>query len=160
MPLSNAEKQARWREKHIASRRGALRIATLLMRRNWPEGHVEEIAAELKRFLSTAGVAALRRALKPVSGKEMDAAQKKACNATWLAWWLKEHPGKSAKDFRRLRSQERMQWQRAMRAKWKADWERDHPGEQWPEHMCGLSDREATDFVRWWRKRSARERSN
>jgi hypothetical protein len=50
MALTNAEKQARWREKHIRRRRDADRVATLLVRTNWPDGHVEEIAGALRPF--------------------------------------------------------------------------------------------------------------
>ena len=101
MTLTNAEKQARWREKHIQRRRDADRVATLLVRAKWPSGHVEEIAASLRPFFTTAGIAALRRALKPPNGEEMKA---KAAEhfRQWRALWLKEHPGKTAGDFKRV----------------------------------------------------------
>ena len=38
MPLSNVEKQARWRERHAAERQLAARLANLLIRRSRTEG--------------------------------------------------------------------------------------------------------------------------
>jgi hypothetical protein len=73
MALTNAEKQARWREKHIARRRNADRVATLLVRTKWPDGHVAEIAAALRPFFRPTEIAKLRRALKPVTNQQMEA---------------------------------------------------------------------------------------
>ena len=104
MTLTNAEKQARWREKHIQRRREADRVATLLVRTKWPSGHVEEIAASLRPFFTTAGIAALRRALKPPkppNGEEMKTKTAEHFRQ-WRTLWLKEHPGKTAADFKRL----------------------------------------------------------
>jgi hypothetical protein len=42
MALTNAEKQARWRERHADQRRGVARIANLLMRRSRSEGRAIE----------------------------------------------------------------------------------------------------------------------
>jgi hypothetical protein len=38
-------------------------------------------------------------------------------------------------------------------ARERADWEREHPGQQYPEHECGLNDREYADLERWRRQR-------
>jgi len=114
MALSNAEKQRRWRERHIKRRRDALRVASLLMRRNWPDGHVEAIARQLWVFFNADGIARLRRALKPITYKD-----RKAHNAAQWQW--------------RQAAWTPQSW---------ADWERDHPGKQFPEHECGLNDRD------------------
>ena len=59
-------------------------------------------------------------------------------------------------------SDEMLEWRKA---KGRADiaaekqaWERDHPGKEYPEHECGLSDREYIDRARWRRQRERRLR--
>jgi hypothetical protein len=160
MPLSNNERQTRWRERHIAKRRRADRVASLLVRGKWPEGHIEELARLLRSFFNEAAVRVLRRALKPIT-KEENAAILDRQAKQWREDWLREHPGRTAAEYQRLlrdSSGEVWKWRRA---KGKAsidaeqrDWERDHPGEEYPEHECGLSDRERTDLERWRRQRA------
>jgi hypothetical protein len=65
--LTNAETQARWRERHIEKRRRADRVANLLVRVKWPKGAVEELAEELNTFLTREGNRALRRRLKELA---------------------------------------------------------------------------------------------
>jgi hypothetical protein len=78
----------------------------------------------------------------------------------WREQWLQEHPSKTATDFRRLRRAELDEWKLASNqaplAAEKTDWEHDHLGQQYPEHLCGLSDRESTDYARWQRQRARR----
>jgi hypothetical protein len=155
MALTNAEKQARWREKHIGRRRNADRVATLLVRTNWPDGHVEEIAAALHPFFTTHGIAVLRRALKPMTREDNEAAIKEMLREE-RAQWRKEHPGQRITDaavveWRRERN-------RAAMKEEAEDWERDHPGQRYPDHHGGLSDREYTDLQRWERQRERRRR--
>ena len=78
---------------------------------------------------------------------------------TYRVEWLCEHPGKTAKDFRRLSTEDLMAWRapknRAYNAAERQAWERDHPGEEWPEHLCGLSEADYVRYQRWeeqWRK--------
>jgi len=89
--LTNAEKQARWRERHIERRRTAQRVTNLLIRQKWPDGQIEELAGLLRSFLTAVGVANLRRALKPITPKEMDAINRKR-EERICDWWLREHP--------------------------------------------------------------------
>jgi hypothetical protein len=67
MALSNSEKQARWRERHIVKRRKAQRIFNLLVRNDLTQDHIDEIARLLRMMLNTRGIADLRRALKPIT---------------------------------------------------------------------------------------------
>jgi hypothetical protein len=167
MALSNAEKQARWRERHIEERRNAQRIVNLLVRKDRPDDRTREVASLLHLFFNTGGIAALRRALKPKTDKENKAgfrevekqARKQDC-----ALWLREHPDMTAKDYRRLPATEVLKWRDELieRRKAKAaadvaaerqDWEREHPGVPYPEYECSLSGRELTDLNRWRRQR-------
>jgi hypothetical protein len=156
MALTN---KARWRERHLVRRRDAQRVANLLTRKNWPDGHVEEIAAALQGFFSTAGIAQLRRALKPKTSDEMKA-KNRELQARWQALWLKDHPGKTAADYRRLSSEEEWEWRGAKSRAWiaaeDADYARDHSGQKMPEHECNLTDREWSDLTRWRRQRDRR----
>jgi hypothetical protein len=161
--LTNAETQARWRERHIEKRRRADRVANLLVRVKWPKGAVEELADLLSSFLTQEGIRALRRALKPAT-KEDNAASLRGIDKQWRDLWLRDHPGRTAADYNRLlrdNNSEVMEWRRAWNerahAATKAAWERDHPGEIYPEHQCGLSDREYTDLARWRRQRERRQ---
>jgi len=158
MAFTNAEKQARWRERHIAARRSAQRIANLLVRRKWPDGTIKELAVLLGMFLTREGVRSLRRELRAL--KEPTKKERKAhegANAQSIqAAWLRDHPDKTIKDYRRLSGDELWHFlaasnDAALLAE-KQAWERDHPGEEWPEHMCGLSEREYTDYQRWRRQ--------
>jgi hypothetical protein len=63
MALTNAEKQARWRERHIVKRRNVQRIVNLLVRRQLTDAHIEELAGLLYGLLSREGVRILRRHL-------------------------------------------------------------------------------------------------
>ena len=64
---------------------------------------------------------------------------------------MREHPGKTAKDFRRLSTEDLMAWRapknQAHLAAERQAWER-HPGQEWPEHLCGLSDAEYDQRIR------------
>lgn len=64
MPLTNAEKQQRWRERHIERRRTVQRVAGLLLRRTWSDEHFAEFGELLRSLLPTTGIATLRRALR------------------------------------------------------------------------------------------------
>jgi hypothetical protein len=165
MPLSNAEKQARWRERHIGKRRAAQRIVNLLVRQDLTEKHVEEIASVLRQLLNQRGRQTLRRSLKERTTEEMDAIN--AADAKWFEdEWLRSHPGRTAAEYRRLLKDydgEVWEWRRSLgRASNAAErqaWERDHPGEKLPEHLCSLNDREASDYERWKRQQQKRRRT-
>ena len=154
--IRNRQAQARWRERHIAKRRRAQRIVNILVRKKWPEGTVKELARLLGQFLTRDSARTLRRELRAY--KEPTRKEHRARNARDLEQtWLRAHPGKTVKDYERVPDDEMWEWLRARGeatvAAEKAAWERDHPGQDWPEHMCGLSDREYTDYQRWERQR-------
>ena len=158
MALTNAEKQARWRERLAMKRYAMQRISKAILRRQWSDDTIPELASALRSVLNTAGIVALRRALKPTTPKEMKAVHKEAFRQEQVEW-LREHPGKTAKDFRRLSIEDLMAWRvpknRAYLAAARQVWERDHPGEHYPEHLCGLSDADYVRYQRWeerWRK--------
>jgi len=64
MALTNAEKQARWRERHIGKRRSAQRVANILVRQKWPDETVKELAVLLGQFLTRHGARTLRQELR------------------------------------------------------------------------------------------------
>jgi len=158
MALSNAEKQARWREKHAANRDVVRRVTAILLRQTLSEADVTKLGHILRSVLNSHGVRWLRKALKPTTPKEMEAIHKKALREE-QALWLRDHPGKTAKDFRRLSYEEIAQWRKpwseAYLAAERQAWERDHPVEQYPEHLCSLSDANYVRYRRWeerWQK--------
>jgi len=160
MPLTNAEKQARWREKHVRQRRSAQRVANLLVKRSLSDDDVADLAVELREHLNSYGVALLRRMLNQVTSADMEAVTRDH-HRIERDQWLRENPRRTAAEFDRLlrnTSSSVWAWRRtrseAATAAERAAWERDHPGRPWPEHLCGLSDREYTDYVRWLRGRS------
>jgi len=164
MALTNAAKQARWRERHIAKRRNAQRIVNLLVRKTLTDEHVEQVAALLNTFLSRHGVRVLRGAVKGPTDKEMDAYWREQ-EDRWREGWLREHHGRTAAEYKRLvqdSNSEVWDWRRAkgeasVGAERRA-WERDHPGEEWQQYQCGMTDREYTDYRRWLRQRDRKER--
>ena len=155
MTLNNREKQQRWRERHIARRRTAQRIAGLLVRQTWSDEHFGELGSLLQSLMNRTEIAALRRALRPKTNAEMTAINH-ANEVAVRDLWLREHPGRTAKEYERLIDSEVREWRRA---KGKAGieseqqaWEADHPGKKYPEHECSLTDREYTDLARWRHK--------
>src|SRR5262245_3216466 len=158
MAFTNAEKQARWRERHAWKRYAVQQVCKVLLREQGTDQTIKELANALRGVLNLSSIAALRRALKPTTMKEDLAAQTETFRQ-WQALWLREHPGKTAKDYRRLINTDVEKWQRAKAEAYNAAerqaWERDHPGQQWPEFLCGLSDADRVQYQRWeerWRK--------
>jgi hypothetical protein len=112
----------------------------------------------LNTFLNRHGVRVLRRQLKALS--EPSEQDKKQNAAHWRDAvkherdvWLREHPGKTAKDYRRLSDDDLIEWRKAkvevyFAAEQRA-WERDHPGREMPVENCGMSDRDSNDLERW-----------
>jgi hypothetical protein len=169
MALTNAQRQARYRERHIKNRRDAQRVANLLMLKQMTDEHVKAVAVLLTNFFNRAGIRTLRRELQRIADpgqkdkKEMLARQWEEEKAVRAAW-KREHPGRTFAEYDRLvrdGDSEVWQWRRAkghaINEAERLAYERDHPGEEWPEHLCGLSDREYTDYLRWLRQR---ERKN
>ena len=67
MALTNAERQLRWRERHIRKRRNASRLANLLMRVNFSDAQITEIAFILNGFFNRGAMRMLRRELRQAS---------------------------------------------------------------------------------------------
>jgi hypothetical protein len=164
MALSNREKQQRWREHHIHRRRIVQRIASLLLRQTLQAEHFEALGALLRSLMTQAAIADLRRALKPSTKDEMEA-RDRADEVAWRDMWLREHSGRTKADYNWLLAVDGAggiwAWREAKgRAGNDADrraWEAAHPGEQYPEHLCGLTDREYTDYMRWQRHLGRRQ---
>jgi hypothetical protein len=101
-------------------------------------------------------LAVLRRALKPITSEENEA-RLRELGKQECALWLREYPGMTAKDYRRLLDTEVREWRgtknAARIAAERQDWQREHPGEVYPEHECGLSGRAYTDLECWRRQR-------
>jgi hypothetical protein len=162
----NREAQARWRERHIGRRRTVQRIANILQRRRWDDEHFETLGDLLRSLMNREALRSLRRALRDqkYADEEMDAIWREREKNT-RAWWLSEHPGRTAAEYNRLlrdQDSEVWDWRRskgaAEIAAEREAWERDHPGKQYPEHLCGLSDREYSDYERWRRKQERKSR--
>ena len=110
--FTNAEKQARWRERHVWKRYAVQQVSKVLLREQGTDQTIKELANALRGVLNLSSIAALRRALKPTTMKEDLAAQTETFRL-WQALWLREHPGKTAKDYRRLINTDVEKWQRA-----------------------------------------------
>ena len=81
----------------------------------------------------------LRRALKEVSPEE-NAAYWREQEKRWRDLWLRDHPGKTVKDYQRLSGDVLWDWRpakgEASLAAERRAWERDHPGEEWQEQSA------------------------
>jgi hypothetical protein len=138
MVLTNAEKQARWRERHISKRRAAQRIVNLLVLKHLTDDQVDDVADLLFTFLNRQGVRALRQRLRELT--EMPPKKIAAHNRRMLGDDFSDEAGKRRKAGRNKAE--------------KLAWERDHPGQHFPEHGYKLTPREATDLARWRRRRA------
>ncbi len=149
--------QARWRERHAMKRFAAQQISNAILRRQWTDETIAELASALTSVLNSGGIVALRRALKPKTPKERAAIQKETFRQE-QALWLREHPGQTAKDFRRLSIEDLTAWRKpkaeAALAAERRGWERDPPGQEWPEHLCGLSDAEYVAYASVLRRKA------
>jgi hypothetical protein len=142
MVLTNAEKQARWRERHIGKRRDTQRIVNLLVLKHLTDDHVQDIADLLVMFLNRQRVRILRRRLQEQT-------------ETPTPEQIVVHNRKTLGDDFSEEAWERRQARgRARNEAEKVAWERDHPGQRFPEHGCNLTPREATDLARWRRQRA------
>ena len=124
----NREAQARWRERHIMKRREAQRIVNILVRKHLTDDDIKRVAVLLNQFLNREGSRTLRRCLRVL-------AEARTSGGIIFPTGTMDDP-----------AAERLAW------------EQDHPGEEWPEHLCGLSDREYTDYQRWLRRRERQAR--
>jgi hypothetical protein len=166
MAMTNAEYQARWREKNIRERRAAQRLANLLVVKNLTKAHIEEAAGLVRWFMMTReNCRIFAKEFRKIS--ERTSEFKKENGQFWadqeIVWrdlWLREHPGRTAAEYNRLSdSEEVWAWRRAIgEADFEAerqDWQREHGGEEYPEmYGCGMTGREATDCQRWRRQRA------
>jgi hypothetical protein len=133
MPLTNAEKQKRWRAAHGDRRRTVQRIATLLMRHSHPEGHTDEITVgwyttkvdayffKLADLICDAlGTDKEIRQLKNALAYYLDRRQSSRREHNWRErrWrehWLRDHPHMTAKEYRRWRNTDEMAaWRKAV----------------------------------------------
>jgi hypothetical protein len=69
--------------------------------------------------------------------------------------WLVDHPGMTARDYRRVEDTEEVREWRGRRneaamADMRRGWQRDH-GTPYPEHECDMPERQHRAFVRWQR---------
>jgi hypothetical protein len=124
MALTNTERQARWRERHIRERRLAQRLVNLLVRQHTDEKHIEEIAIILNQLLNRWGGRTLRRKLVDLT---------KAKPPEW--------------------GKRNLALEVELHATEREAWKHDHPGVEYPEHECGLTDRQYSDLQRWRRQR-------
>jgi hypothetical protein len=165
MPLTNAQKQARWRERHIARRRLAARVSNLLLRKSGSDDQIAEIAGLLRQFFNREGLRRLCRKIREIeepTKSELNARSNKRAK-DWLDLWLRDHPGRTAADHDRVSDDEMHEWRVAKnKAASKAEkraWQRDHPGQEYPDpaHPCFLTDRQYTDVQRWQRQRARKQ---
>jgi hypothetical protein len=132
-----------------------------LLRRTWTDEHYKEIDGLLRGIVNREDIRPLRRALREPTREETQAIWQ-AGEKWYRDLWLREHSGRTRKEYDRMLGDDKSEvweWRRAKGAAAiaeRADWERDHPGEVWPEHLCALSDREYSDYGRWERQRKRR----
>jgi hypothetical protein len=137
MPLSNAEKQARWRKRHSERRRKTAQIVAMLMRQQKTEGsadkrgHLHVFGGDIHEFgLIRVTIDPYFLKLAALLGEVLETDQA----IMQLQWalakcrderrraremerqlrndWLWAHPGMTGKDYRRLRDTEVEQWLR------------------------------------------------
>ena len=65
MVLTNAEKQARYRESHAKQLTAARKVSALLMRQSFTASHMRRLARLLRQVLSERDLAELHRQLEP-----------------------------------------------------------------------------------------------
>jgi hypothetical protein len=149
-------------ERPIRQRRAAQQVANVLTRQSCTEDHIGEIADLQRSIFNKRSIATLRRKLEPISDAENDAETRRN-EERWPKLWLQDHPGRTAADYDRLPDDELWEWRRAKgrasNAAEKRAWQRDHPGKEWSELLCGLSDREYTDYERWKRQYERKRRA-
>jgi len=96
MVLTNAQRQARWRERHIRKRRAAQRVVHLLLRKYRTDVHIDEIAGLLHAFFNRDDAHKLRRRLRELT----DSRARIARHSTIAALqdekqaFERDHPGK------------------------------------------------------------------
>src|SRR5262245_41299116 len=111
--LTNAEHQARWRERNIARRRIVAQLANILNCKT-PDDRVDEVAALLRQLYSARGTAALSKALtKSAANKANEARLRKGLEGERKAW-LHEHPGMAVEDYWRLFDTDVIAWRKAI----------------------------------------------
>jgi hypothetical protein len=93
MPLTNAEKQARYREKHILKRRMAQRIVNLLVLKHWTDEHIKEVAHLLAQFFYREEARMLRRELGRLT-ETRPPSQAIPLSDVERQAWKEDHPGK------------------------------------------------------------------
>jgi hypothetical protein len=131
------------------------RIASILLRRTWREEHLETLGGLLQGMMNREAVRLLRRALRPRTDEEMKVIHRRR-EAEWRDWWLREHPGRTRAEYDRGLgddASEVWEWRRT-----KGQAANRAEAEAWEEHLCGLTDREYTDYARWQRQRQRRLR--
>jgi hypothetical protein len=123
MALTNAEKQRRWRAAHADRRRKVQRIATLLMRSRvtgrvhkvavgWYETNIDEHFFQLAdATIDVLGTEKAISQLKSALWYFLAQRQSARRNRNWhersgRERWLRDHPDKTVKDYRRWRHTE------------------------------------------------------
>src|SRR5262249_61578907 len=104
--------QARWRERHAMKRFAAQQISNAILRRQWTDETIAELASALTSVLNSAGIVALRRALKPKTPEKIAALQKETFRQE-QALLLREHPRQTPQDFWRVSLVELGTWAQA-----------------------------------------------
>jgi hypothetical protein len=79
--------------------------------------------------------------------------------------WLREHPGKTRRDFNKAMRNGEIVERRKAKAKAEiaaenAAWLRDYPSRPLPEHLCGLTDDEYAEYEAWSTRRAKAKRSS
>jgi hypothetical protein len=140
MAMTNAQHQARWREKHLRVRRQADRVRNLLVKKQITDDDIHEIATLLNIIFERDNVRALRRWLK-----ELSEPSKNQRNAGYYQ-----------------RTRTRIQGVIDTMADIETErpaWETDFPGKEYPAPLdCALgepeNDRASADLWRWRRQRA------
>jgi hypothetical protein len=132
------------------------KVAENLEKQDYRDKDIEQLAILLGQLFNTRGSIQLRKALSPKRRKERNVEAVKATGAADKAAWLRDHPGRTAKDYGKLLNTEEMTlWRgeinRRVREAEKAAWEHDHPGEAMPRESCSMTE---ADVVRleYWRE--------
>jgi hypothetical protein len=149
----NRQAQARYRESHAIDLATARKLMAILTRQSGRADDMQQLADLLRQRYREASLRQLRVELGP---KRQQAAQKEAVRRE-RELWMREHPGRTSKDYNKLTTDELVAWRKAKAA---ADrvaeqqaWAHDHPGEPWPEYLCQLGEADYVKHRRWDERR-------
>jgi hypothetical protein len=103
----------------------------------------------------------MRRQEPDMKITKQERAYRREQRQAWRKLWLADHPGRTSKEYTQVQNSEDVwAWRRAKGqaaiAAERAAFAEDHGGRELPEHLCGLTETEATEYDDWRKRYLAR----